>query len=191
MRLILTGKTFDDIKKQMATFFETTPKRPSVEPMPEPIVEKLYQEPKEQPKAEPAKPVGKRGRPKGSTKPKVADAMTDFDNEEPGDMDESVMAPSPSELPDLKSEIDMAKMRASMIEPAQDDEEETSEEPTPEVKSAIDKSQVIEHLKNVNDRKGLAIAKKLLSDFSCNRVSDLPEAKYESFVKVCKELLAN
>ena len=184
MRLILTGKTFDDIKKQMASFFETTPIfNVKAEPKSEP--KELKPEPKSEPTSETPK---KRGRPKAIPQPKAVDAMTDFDNdmsnEDMGDVNENTMAPSPEELPDLKSEIDIAKLRAGKVAP------DPVEEVEPEVKHAIDKAQVIDYLKRVNDQKGLAIAKKLLSDFNCARVSDLPEAKYEGFVKVCKELLS-
>lgn len=54
---------------------------------------------------------------------------------------------------------------------------------------AISKEEVLKHLQQVNEVKGLEAAKKVLAVFNCQRISEIQEAAYPSFIEECKKAL--
>lgn len=60
----------------------------------------------------------------------------------------------------------------------------------PSASKAATKAQVLAALQDVSTKKGLPVAKIILADFSCSRISELKESEYAEFIEACTEAVA-
>lgn len=71
-------------------------------------------------------------------------------------------------------------------EPAFDaEEEEAPAAPAAEIK-AFTADDAVKALQEVNSKKGLPAARKILAEFNCTRISEVPQKKFGLFITACK-----
>jgi len=88
------------------------------------------------------------------------------------------------ELPSLtkksKAKKEKAAVEVAEVEPVQEEKTEVKAAPA-------SKEDVAAALQKVNTAKGLAVARQILADFECQRISDVTPEVYADFVHACEQ----